>query len=259
VEHPEGLPDQVLDALVAGMSGVLGDDLVALWLYGSSVTGDFEAGVSDIDLIAVTTAGIDAADLAGLGRMHDDLVFRHGEWRNRIEVVYVAQPTLESFRTSTDTLAVISPGEPLHFREDRPIAWLQNWYLVRETGVALHGPKPAEIVPPVAWSEFVSATVSYAEEVRGRNRTGATSGALAYDVLTVCRAFRTVHLGTLSSKLDTAAWVGAQMPEWRWLIDAAVDCRRSGGMIGFGDDGSRDAAERFIRIVADEIVIGRRS
>jgi hypothetical protein len=44
VERPEGLPDQVLDALVGGMGVVMGDDLVALWLYGSSVTGAFEAG-----------------------------------------------------------------------------------------------------------------------------------------------------------------------------------------------------------------------
>src|SRR5688572_29262920 len=39
VEHDGGPPDQVLDALVAGMSAVLGDDLVAVWLRSSSLPG----------------------------------------------------------------------------------------------------------------------------------------------------------------------------------------------------------------------------
>ena len=114
VEPENGPPEEVLDALVARINGVLGDDLVAVWLYGSSVTGDFKAGVSDIDLIALTAADIDPTDLAGLERMHDDLVARHAEWSDRIEVVYLALATLESFRTTTGRVADISPGEPLH-------------------------------------------------------------------------------------------------------------------------------------------------
>jgi predicted nucleotidyltransferase len=253
VEHDGGLPAPILDALVTGIRDVLGDDLAALWLYGSSVSGDFEPGVSDIDTIAVTTADIATTDLAGLERMHEALVARHAEWRDRIEVVYVARATLESFRASTGAIAMISPGEPLHFREERPIEWLQNWYLVRETGMALHGPAPVDIVPPITWTEFIATTMRYADEVRRRDRTAATAGAIAYDILTACRALRTIRLGTASSKTEGAAWVSDEKPEWRWLIDKAVDCRASRGTIGLNDERSRASAESFIGLIADEI------
>ena len=251
-------PGQLLDVVVSGIKGVLGDDLVALWVYGSAVTGDFDVGVSDVDLIAVTRAGVDPNKLADLGRMHDDLVDRHGEWRDRIEVVYLARATLESFRSSTGPVMVISPGELLHVREERPDAWLQNWYLVRKTGITLHGRKPVGIVPAIDWSEFVEATARYADELVHRDRAGAHGGSLAYDILTMCRAFRTVRLDTLSSKAEGASWVAAQMPDWRRLIDAAMECRRSGGRTGLSDDRSREATEKFIRIVADEIAAYRR-
>jgi hypothetical protein len=253
VERTGGPPGDLLDALVSGARGVLAEDLTAVWLYGSSVSGDFEEGVSDVDLVAVTSRSIDPIDLPGLERMHRGLVARYPDWDDRIEVVYVARATLESFRTSTGAVAVISPGEPLHILDDRPVAWLQNWYLARDGGVALYGPEPGEVVPPIDWPKFVEATVRYADEVTNRDRAGASAGARAYDILSMCRALRTVRLNTLSSKSEGAAWVGAQMPDWRWLIDAAVECRRSGGKVGLSDDRSREATDTFLRILADEI------
>ena len=39
----------LLDELVADIRGVIGDDLLGLYLYGSAVTGGFDPGASDID------------------------------------------------------------------------------------------------------------------------------------------------------------------------------------------------------------------
>lgn len=253
MEREDRPPTHLLDALVSGICGVLGDDLVALYLYGSSVSGGFDPGISDVDLVAVTSPEIEAIDLPGLGRMHHGLVSRYPDWKDRIEVVYLSRATLESFRTSAGALAVISPGEPFHVRDDRASEWLQNWYLLRETGVCLYGLDPAAIVPPIAWTEFVAATVRYADEVRNRSRVGAGRGALAYTILTMCRALRTVRLGAAGSKQEGAAWICGRMPEWAWLVDAALECRQSQGTIGFADEASRAAAETFIRLVADEI------
>lgn len=237
--------------MVSGVRGILTDDLIAIWLYGSSVSGDFEEGVSDVDLVSVTSRSIGVTDLPGLERMHRGLVAHYPDWDDRIEVVYVARDTLETFRTSTGAVAVISPGEALHLRDEPASAWLQNWYLSQETGVTLFGGEPAEIVPPISWAEFVAATARYAEEMR--DRTDATGGALAYAILTMCRALRTVRVGTLSSKSEGAAWVRGVMPDWAWLIDAAVACRKSRGEAGLVDERSRSAGRTFIRLVADEI------
>jgi hypothetical protein len=244
----------VAAALASEIEGVLGDDLVGLYIYGSSVSGGFDPGVSDIDLVAVTSSEVDALDNASLGRMQDAFVSRHPEWSDRIEIVYVGRATLGSFRTSQGSLAVISPGEPFHVRDDRVAEWLQNWYLVRETGICLYGADAAAIVPPIAWTEFVAATVRYADELRNRSLLGASGGLLAYAILTMCRALHTVRTQTHGSKQEAAAWTRERMPEWAWLIDAALECRLSRGTIGLEDERSRAAAETFIAFLADEIL-----
>ncbi len=253
MDADDPVPQALLERLAADIRAVLGGDLVGLYLYGSSVSGGFDPGVSDLDLVAVTADGIEGIDLVGLGRMHRDFVRRNPEWRERIEVVYVGRAALWSFRTSPGPLAVISPGEPFHVREERVVAWLQNWYLVRETGITLYGPSAATLVPPIVWTEFVAGTVRYAKELRDRDFEEASPGALAYAVLAVCRALRTVRTQTHGSKQEAAAWTRERMPDWAWLIDAALGCRLSRGASGFDDVRTRAAGMRFIRLLGDEI------
>jgi predicted nucleotidyltransferase len=253
VIHERRPPPELLNALVSGIDGVLGDDLIAVWLFGSSVTGDFDPEVSDVDLVAVTSSRIESIYLSGLERMHQCLAGRFPDWEDRVEVVYISRGALESFQTSVGGLAVISPGEPFHVRDDRLSEWLQTWYLVRETGVSLYGPAPTAIVPPITKTEFIAAIAHYADELRDRSRAGVHGGAIAYAVLTMCRALLTVRLERIKSKQEAAAWARERMPEWAWLIDAAAQCRRSRGAIGFEDAASRAGAEIFIALVADEI------
>lgn len=253
VDRSERPTSEILDALVSEARSVLGDDLVGLYLYGSAVTGGFDAWVSDIDLIAVTSSEVEALDLVGLEAMHARFVDRNPEWRDRVEIVYIGRTTLASFRMSPGSLAVISPGEAFHVRADRVADWLQNWYLVRETGAVLWGAPVDAVVPPVAFSEFVAATQRYAAEVRDRSRVGVGGGTLAYTILTMCRSLRLVRMQALGSKQEAAAWAREEMPEWAWLIDAALACRLSRGAIGLDDERSRSEAEVFIMGLADQI------
>jgi hypothetical protein len=258
VAEPHGM---VIDSAVSDFAGAvtstlrdaLGDDLVGLYLYGSAVSGGFDPGVSDVDLVAVTAAEVGALDTDALGRMHDQLTDRYPDWNDRLEIVYIGRDTLASFRASPGRLAVISPGESFHVREELAAEWLQNWYLVRETGICLHGAEAAAVVPPIAWAEYVAATVRYADELRARSRHGAGARDVAYTILTMCRALRTVRTHTQSSKQEAADWTREQMPEWARLIDTALECRLSRGAVGFGDEASRAAAERFIAQLGDEI------
>ncbi|MBA2382418.1 MAG: DUF4111 domain-containing protein [Chloroflexi bacterium] len=245
-------PD-LLDSLTAAMCSVLGDDLVGLYLYGSAVTGGFDVGVSDLDLAAVTGPEVEMLDLVALERMHRNFEERNPEWSGRIEVVYIGRATLASFRTSPGTVAVISPGEPFHVRDDRVADWLQNWYLVRTTARTLWGTPADDVVPIVAWREFVDAAVRYADEVGKRSRANIGGGTLAYTILTLCRALRVVRTQTPGSKQDGAAWARERFPDWAWLIDASLACRLSGGKAGLDDESSRAAAETFIAQVVGEI------
>jgi Aminoglycoside adenylyltransferase, C-terminal domain/Nucleotidyltransferase domain len=235
--------------LAALIQGALGDELLGLYLYGSYVSGGFDPGVSDLDMVAVTSREVRSLDLAALERMHADFDQAHPSWKDRIEVVYIDAATLRSFRTSTGRLAVISPGEPFHVRADPPIEWLQNWYLVRETAVPLHGPAANSIIPPIEWSEFVQAAVRYAGQLASLDPRRMGPGLRAYTVLTASRALRTVETQSLGSKQEAAAWTSRQMPQWAWLLDRALACRLSGGSVGFDDARTVAAAEEFVRQV----------
>ena len=245
-------PSEVfVQELTTGLQSALGVDLVALYLYGSSVSGGYDEGVSDIDLLAVTAPDVSEIDIAGIDAFHQLVVARHPEWDDRLEVVYVGRETLADFRAG-GPLAIISPGEPFHIRDGVEL-WLQNFYLVRDTGVTLFGPDAANIIPAISWSEFMTATTRYADEVRGRSLRDATPGTRAYGVLTMCRALRTIQSERPCSKQEGAAWVRSRMPEWAWLIDAAERCRLSRGQVGFADDETVAAAELLIRRLGDEI------
>jgi predicted nucleotidyltransferase len=56
------------------------DSLVGLYVYGSLVTGDFDKGRSDIDLLAVVDSDLDGDTFDGLDRMHLRFVEDHPAW-----------------------------------------------------------------------------------------------------------------------------------------------------------------------------------
>jgi predicted nucleotidyltransferase len=245
--------DELLEGLVASVRAVLGDDLVGVHVYGSYVSGGFDPGVSDLDLVAVTSREPEELDLEGLGRIHHAFVRANPDWDDRLEIVYISRAALGSFRTSAARLAVISPGEPFHLRDERVFEWLQNWYLIRETGVVLDGPPAASLVPPISMAEFVAAAARYADQISRQSLRDAAPGARAYAVVTICRALRTVETQAYASKHEGAAWAREQMPEWAWLIDEALRCRLARGTLGFDGERSRAGTEEFIATVAAKI------
>jgi predicted nucleotidyltransferase len=249
----EPLADELLEAVGWEIRGALGDRLVGLYLYGSHVSGGFDPGVSDLDLVAVTSVDADRLDLPALDQAHVRLVSRFPAWRDRIEIVYVGAEALSSFRSSRGRLAVISPGEPFHVRDEPVTDWIQNWYLVRETGVVLHGAPAADLVPTIAWREFVAAAVRYAGELSQHGLGDATGGSVAYSILTMCRALATVETDRHPTKQEAAAFARAELPAWAGLIDAALRCRLSRGAVGFDDAPSRRAAVEFFGVVQARI------
>ena len=110
----------ILDELKDDLLRTLGGELVGLSVYGSFVSGGFDPGVSDLDLIAITETPPEDLDLRAIEAMHRAFVERHPAWTDRIEVVYVAREAVRAFRTSSIRMAVISPGEPFHLRPEPP-------------------------------------------------------------------------------------------------------------------------------------------
>src|SRR5262245_37610892 len=131
-------PDPPLAAIREAVMRVTGSSLAGLYLFGSLGTRDFDAGVRDIDLLAVLAHGPGGRLGARLRRMHADLARGHPAWEDRIEVVYVSRGGLASWRAGT-RIAVISTGEPFQVVEAGR-DWVLTWYPAREDGMRLLGP-----------------------------------------------------------------------------------------------------------------------
>jgi predicted nucleotidyltransferase len=249
--------DAILGELTAAIRAELGDELLGLYLYGSYVSGGFDDGISDVDLVAVTAREADELDFDRLDRMHTALVARHPEWTNRLDIVYIGRQTLAEFRTSRGKLAVISPGEDFQLK-DGVADWAANWYRARETGITLFGPPGDALIPEITWAEFTDALRRYVEWFKSKTASAHGPGYRAYSVLSCCRALYAVRNGSPASKQQAAEWARQELPDWAWLIDAALECRRSGGRVGFDDPRSIDGTNAFVDLVSELISEGRR-
>ncbi len=198
--------NRLLESFLSHIQQIFQEKLVGLYLYGSLTTGDFDPDSSDIDLLAVTSSQITAPEFDALRAMHRDFARDNPEWEDRIDAVYLPVAALRTFRSEKNPI-VVSPGEPFHVREGEALRdWLQNWYIVRENGLALFGPPPKAIIPLITQDEFVAAVRRYAAEVSERVRHEMDSRkSQAYTILTMCRVLHVHRTGKQASKRPSCA------------------------------------------------------
>jgi Domain of unknown function (DUF4111) len=236
----------LLDHLLREIQAILGPKLVGLYLTGSLVMGDFDPAISDIDLLAAMASDIDDQDAETLRAMHDAFVRRYREWDGRIEVAYISVTGLQTFRTHSSKLGIISPGEPFHVIEAGSL-WLVNWYPVRERGLALFGPPSGAVIAPISRKEYIEAvmaqTRAWSEWI---HEFPTRRPALAYAILTLCRALYTYEHGEQASKIRAAAWAMQELPEWSSLIQRALKWREAWRSDDMDDDAAFHETEQFV-------------
>jgi hypothetical protein len=211
----------LLARLLDGLQRALSDDLLGLYLFGSLVNGDFDYDISDIDLLAVTAHDVDELVFARLQAVHADVVAHHPGWEGRIEIAYLSAQALKTYKTEMSQIAIMSPGEPFHFKEAGR-DWLLNWWMVRERGHVLYGPPVTTWIDPITPDEFRAVvrdhTAWWTEEIDHiDHRPGQ-----AYAILTLCRALYALDQGEQPSKRRAAEWAMARYPQWADLIGRAL-------------------------------------
>lgn len=212
--------DNILDQLMTGLRTNLRQRLVGVYLYGSLITGDFDSGISDIDLVVVMTEELDKARFNELHQLHEQVVERHPDWDDRLELAYISSAALRTFRSQHSTIGIISPGEPFHLvraGED----WLISWYALREDGVALVGPPITSLIDPISVDEYLRSVQDHITAYRTAVNETANKQFLSYIVLTVARGAFTLTHGRPASKRKAAAWAKERYPQWSDLIEKA--------------------------------------
>ena len=263
VTVPSGDEQEVLRSLTSALQELRTDRLLAAYVHGSLVTGDFAPGRSDLDVLVVLADEPDEPLLAALAPALARVERRHPAWAGRVELELVSTAAIEA--GSRDQLGVephriarVSPGEALHLLPATRHRVL-GWEAVRQTGRALLGPPPDRLLPRVDADLVRAALLDHVRDWPMWVRDMRDAGGQAYAVLTTCRAVVRLRDGRQLSKRQAADVVllsaraeEADLVAWArdwWYVGGAPDApARTDEVVAFvrrvcaavlADDGGR--------------------
>ncbi|HET6453527.1 MAG TPA: aminoglycoside adenylyltransferase domain-containing protein [Armatimonadota bacterium] len=192
-----------------GLLGILGDDLIGVYLYGSLARGCYHAGPSDVDTIVVTRRDCTESEHPAILRVHQ-------EAGAPVDAVFVTEEQLNADVFPTPISFLVKPIEGhkiVHVPEGRGDFLLQRQDAY-EAGVALAGPDPREIMRPVPWPLLAECLDYLFPHIITRFKN---------PVLMLCRIAYAHANHSLCSKRRAGEWALETFEErWRPVISAAL-------------------------------------
>ncbi|MBP9718881.1 MAG: DUF4111 domain-containing protein [Candidatus Levybacteria bacterium] len=243
--------NSLIQLLLSQIKDILGEKMIGLYLYGSLVTGDFDIKISDIDLLCAVSSDVDSHEFEKLKQMHEDFAKTHKAWNDRIEVQYLSIDGLKTFKSRTTKMVDISPGEPIHIL-DAGKEWLVNWYMVQEKGLTLFGASSKTIIDPISKDEFIETVREHTKIWRTKD-IPKRRGSQAYAILTLCRAYYTLKHGEQVPKREAAVFIQKEFPEWKSLIDDALQWRDEQWKTQAEDETVYPQTVKFVNFMIDQI------
>ena len=209
------VPDPARDAwsrLRDELRSILGDDLVALWAYGGTISAGREAPFGDLDTFAVVRRQVDAAAAAAIDEAEATIGREAGiEW----DTWYVGEADAQQ------------QAMPRHAWRDR---LNESWAIDRGHWLAgryalLHGAEPAEIVAPPSAAELDEALRAEMDHLERHVEAGDTDPYEAtYAFLNGSRIVRAIETGDVAiSKREAGPWALEHLPNrWHPALRAAM-------------------------------------
>lgn len=195
------------------LRSILGDDLVAIWGYGSVIAPDPPRRPADLDTHVILRGRLEAPTAERIVRAAETIAAEPAvEW----DTWYIA---LDHAR---------QPHHPPHaFREGRrDTAWaLHRAHWLAGRFVNIHGREPAGIVPAPTWPEIETDLDRELEHIERHVHEGDTdSHEAAYAILNGSRILYSVETHAVSlSKREAGAWALDHLPiRWKPAIRAAL-------------------------------------
>jgi hypothetical protein len=220
---------RLLDELVAALARVV--DLVGLYAAGSLGSGDYVAGVSDLDLVAVIGEPASSATEAELRRVHRALARNH-----RVAPMDAAK--VQCYYVPLDRMTELSER---HLRWEggrlsrRPLTGIARAELTR-TALTVTGPEPWTVFPPIDQQALADAVRRDLRDYWGEAVTWRTAWLLDLYVdlglLTLPRARATLTDGRLMGKTEALGRL-ADFGVPPWLVDE-ITRRRTGHQLRLG-------------------------
>lgn len=223
----------VLNTLLTSTKGVLKEQFLGMYLFGSLANGDFDQS-SDIDVLVVTKDKISDALFSMLSSMHNQIATLNSPWATQQEVSYIPQNALRRFDPTNNTHPHLDrgDGEKLHLMVHAN-DWIIQRHILYEHGVIVEGPGPQTLIDPVTANDLKWAVVDVLplwtdsllkdpiHEIKPR-------GYQSYIVLSLCRMLYTIQYGAIISKIEAARWAIKTLSEkWSPLIERAIIGRQN--------------------------------
>jgi hypothetical protein len=218
----------VLYELVTQVRTVLGDNLVDAYLQGSFAVGDFDI-YSDVDFLIILEDDISDDRLPSLQALHSAIFDLRPAWARHLEGSYIPKAALRRLPPPSRKFLYLDHGSRELVRSDHDDTLVVYWVL-RERGVTLIGPKPRTLVPQVSAEalrrEVLETMRNWRQEWLAHPDKLNNRFYQPFAVLSYCRMLHTLQTGRVESKRAGAAWaIGALDRRWHPLIRRALDDR----------------------------------
>lgn len=223
----EALPTTARTAWLAlrdELRRILGDDLVAMWAYGGTVSIDDPARAGDLDTYVILSRRPDEATARAIEDTQDTIASGHGvEW--------------DTWYVVADDARSADPPRHAWREERRDTSWAINrahWLAGRHA--RLHGPEPAELVMAPTWEELENELSRELEHIERHVVEGDTDPYEAtYAFLNGSRILHSLETRSVAiSKRAAGTWALDHLPA-RWHVALGAALRTCDGGPADGD------------------------
>lgn len=231
---PYPLVNDILEFFLTHARGILYDQFVGMYLFGSLANGDFDEH-SDIDVLIVTDGEISDDKFSALKQLHAKINQIDSPWAIQVEASYIPQKALRRFDHANKLHPHMDRGssEVLHLMSHEN-DWIIQRHILRERGIVIEGPDLRTLIDPVSPDELrraVADVLPFWTQVLENPSHIKTRGYQSFFVLSFCRMIYTLRTGEILSKPAAAKWAVENLdPKWKPLIERAWIGRQNPGL-----------------------------
>jgi len=241
--QPTSYPDvnEVLNLLLAEAQGVLGEQFIGMYLYGSLSSGDFDLDSSDIDFLIVTADILDKKTINALDVMHQRIWDSGPKWAAKLEGSYLPHGHLPRYEKTDTAYPTINEGK--FYLAPHGSDWIIQRHIIREQGVTLWGANPKPIIEAVSPDDIRRAVTGILEEwwfpllddPSWLRNHGVEYHA--FTILTMCRSLYALEFGEVVSKPIAARWAQEALGgKWPEVIEQSLVARTGASDFELYDD-----------------------
>ncbi len=250
------LPNQIntfLGKVSSDLRGVLADNLLSVYVWGSVATGGFKEGLSDIDLVVVTKISITDKELLSLEVWTQELLAKE-PLAEVLDAVFIEQSAL-NFGDGSSSKGGIEfwKGKINRTKNslgDNPIV-LDN---IINGGMVVYGPHPSEIINPITRDKIINAINKELVELKmGVEAHFNDLKWRYYCVSTLCRMLFNIKNKSYSSKEGALKWYLENNMSREDLINSALLYSTEGNIESIQNTKKQDYLD-FIDEVSKEVI-----